>query len=288
MLMRQRTILDLLARIERPVTRTALSKLVFLLRHETALKRGSSFYDFVPDKSGPSSFTLSRELELLRKAGYLQLDDNGSLTGPECDRKPGGLAPSVISAVVRVVSRYGKMAQGELIRTVYQRYAWYAVNSQLPERNLVSPQRPTAVPAIYTTGYEGQSVDAFFNELLLRGMAALVDVRANPVSRKYGFSKVRLEQFCERLGLVYRHLPSLGISGTARAGARSRASHELLLRQYERSMLPPRSAEVEKLGTLMTGKPSVLMCVEERPQDCHRGRLAQALAAKTDLKVVHL
>ena len=180
------------------------------------------------------------------------------------------------------------MAQGDLIRTVYQRYAWYAVNSQLPERNLVSPQRPTAVPAIYTAGYEGKSVDAFFNELLWRGMAALIDVRANPISRKYGFSKLRLEQFCERLGLVYRHLPGLGIPGGARAGVRSRASFERLMLHYERSMLPPRSVEVEKLGTLMTRKPCVLMCVEGRPQDCHRGKLAQALAARTGLKVVHL
>ena len=291
MLMRQRTMLDLLTRVKRPVTRTALVKLVFLLRHETALRHSPSFYDFVPYKYGPFSFTLYRELELLRQGGYVTVDDSGSLSGPTRDsepRKPGGLTPSVISAVGSIVSRYGEMASGDLIQSVYKRYAWYAINSELPERKLVSPQRPTAVPAIYTVGYEGKSVEAFLNELLVRGMAALVDVRANPVSRKYGFSKVRLEQFCERLGLVYRHLPSLGISSTARAGARSRASHELLLRQYERSMLPPRSAEVEKLGTLMTGKPSVLMCVEERPQDCHRGRLAQALAAKTDLKVVHL
>lgn len=291
MLMRQRTILDLLTRIERPVTRTVLVKLIFLLRHETALRHSPSFYDFVPYKYGPFSFTLYRELELLSQDGYVTVDDDGTLSGPRRDsepRKPGGLTSSVISAVVGIVSRYGEMASSDLIQSVYKRYAWYAINSELPERKLVSLQRPAAVPAIYTAGYEGKSVEAFLNDLLVRGMAALVDVRANPISRKYGFSKLRLEQLCERLGLIYRHLPSLGISGTARASARSRTSHNRLLRRYERSMLPPQSAEVEKLGILMTGKPCVLMCVEGRPEDCHRGRLAQALAVKTGLEVVHL
>ena len=88
MLMRQRTILDLLTRIERPVTRTVLGKLVFLLRHETVLWHSPSFYDFVPYKYGPFSFTLYRELELLRQTGYVAVDDNGSLSGSTHDSDP--------------------------------------------------------------------------------------------------------------------------------------------------------------------------------------------------------
>ena len=46
-------------------------KLVFLLRHETCLKDVPSFYDFVPYKFGPFSFTLYRELERLQQNGYV-------------------------------------------------------------------------------------------------------------------------------------------------------------------------------------------------------------------------
>ena len=302
MLTRQRTILYLLEQIARPLTRTAFVKLVFLLRHETALQSAASFYDFMPYKYGPFSFTLYRELELLRQAGYVTLGDDevalselaldlpatAQQTGP-IHREIKDLPPEVTSAADQIVSRYGRMTHSAMVSAVYRRYPWYAVNSELPQRDLVSLQRPKSpVPAIYTVGYEGKSVDAFFNELLSRGLDALIDVRANPISRKYGFSRLRLEQFCDRLGFEYRHLPSLGIPGTSRTGLGSQASYRRLLYRYERSMLPRQRAEVEELGRFMRRNPSVLMCVEANVGCCHRSKLAKALADRTGLEVVHL
>ena len=53
MLTRERIILRLLTQVAKPLSRTVLVKLVFLLRHETTLKDVPSFYDFVPYKFGP-------------------------------------------------------------------------------------------------------------------------------------------------------------------------------------------------------------------------------------------
>ena len=292
MLIRHRTILFLLTRVPKPLTRTVFVKLVFLLRHETPLKNVASFYDFVPYKYGPFSFTLYRDLELLRQEGYVTTGDKIALcehTLSQTQSETEKLTASMASAVIDIVNRHSARSPNALISDIYRRYPWFALNSELPERNPVSTQRPErAKPAVYTVGYEGKSVDAFFNDLLSNGIDALIDVRANPFSRKYGFSRPRLSQFCDRLRLEYRHMPNLGIPGSARTGLESHASYQRLLNRYERSMLPQHCAEVEELGCLMRQRPSVLVCVEKDVQCCHRSRLANAVANTTGLEVVHL
>lgn len=141
---------------------------------------------------------------------------------------------------------------------------------------------------MYTIGYEGISIDAFFNYLLKRGISMIVDIRANPVSRKYGFSGSQFNKLCKKLNFAYRHIPTLGISGSARRNLRDLASYQRLLNRYEKAMLPRRSAEIEDVGRLMRQQPSVLVCVEKNVRCCHRSRLAEAVAQTTGLEVVHL
>ena len=293
MLTRQKTVLSLLTQVGKPLSPTVFVKLVFLLRQETDLERDRSFYSFVPYNFGPFSFTLYWDLGSLRQNGYVSIEEERiALCGRTIElveKRVEELPASIRSAVADVLTRYGTMNQKALIREVYSRYPWFALNSKLPERDSVSVQRPKkARPAVYTAGYEGRSVDAFFNDLLKRGIHVVVDVRANPVSRKYGFSRLRLVEFCKKLGLQYRHVPTLGIPGTARAGLNGFTSYQRLLKRYEEAMLPERSAEVQDVGRLMHRQPSVLVCVEKDVRRCHRSRLAEAVARETGLEVVHL
>ena len=293
MLTREKIILSLLTQVAKPLSRTVFVKLVFLLRHETTLQDTPSFYDFVPYNFGPFSFTLYWELERLRQYGYVTIqEEHVALCEPNLDRscrEAKDLPTLTIAAVAQIVRRYGRRSQKALVSDVYRRYPWFALNSQLPERKLVSLQRPEkAPPAVYTAGYEGQSVDAFFNLLLKLGIDVLIDVRANPISRKYGFAGARLGQFCERLGLEYCHVPSLGIPSNARTGLSNFASYQRLLSRYERLILAERCEEVKEVGQFMCRRPSVLMCVEKDVHCCHRGRLADAVADTTGLEVVHL
>jgi uncharacterized protein (DUF488 family) len=292
-LTRQKTVLSLLTQAGRPLSPTVFVKLVFLLRHETGLERDRSFYDFVPYNFGPFSFTLYWDLGSLRQNGYVTTEEERiALCGRTlelAEKEAEELPASVHDAVADVLSRYGRMNQKALIRDVYSRYPWFALNSKLPERDSVSVPRPKkARRAVYTAGYEGRSVDAFFNDLLKQGIRVVVDVRANPVSRKYGFSGLRLGEFCKKLGLEYRHVPSLGIPSTDRAGLNGFASYQRLLNRYEQAMLPDLSVEVEDVGRLMRQQPSVLVCVEKDVRCCHRSRLADAVAQATGLEVVHL
>lgn len=293
MLTRQKTVLSLLTQAGRPLSPTVFVKLVFLLRHETGLERDPSFYDFVPYNFGPFSFTLYWDLGSLRQNGYVTTEEERiALCGRTLElseKEAEGLPSSIQTAVADVLGRYGRMNQKALIRDVYNRYPWFALNSKLPERDSVSIQRPKkARPAVYTAGYEGRSVDAFFNDLIKRGIHVVVDVRANPVSRKYGFSGLRLTEFCKKLGFEYRHVPSLGIPGSARTGLNGFASYQRLLNRYEQAILPERLTEVEEVGRLMRQRPSVLVCVEKDVRCCHRSRLADAVARTTGLEVVHL
>ncbi len=293
MLTRQKTVLSLLTQAGRPMSPTVFVKLVFLLRQETGLERDPSFYDFVPYNFGPFSFTLYWDLGSLRQNGYVTTEEECiALCGRTLDlaeKEAKELPASTQAAVAEILGRYGRMNQKALIRDVYSRYPWFALNSKLPERRVASIRRPKkAPPAVYTAGYEGRSVDAFFNDIMKRGIDVVVDVRANPVSRKYGFSGLRLTEFCKKLGLDYRHVPSLGIPSSARAGLNGFASYQRLLNRYEQAMLPERLAEVKDVGRLMRRQPSVLVCVEKDVRCCHRSRLADAVAQATGLEVIHL
>jgi len=293
MLIREKTILRLLTQINKPLSKTVFVKLVFLLRQETVLKDMSSFYDFLPYKFGPLSFTLYRELDRLKQYGYVKDQDEqvalceSNLT--QLHKEIDVLPTSTIAAVKQITTQYGDRNQNNLISDVYRRYPWFAFKSQLIERNLIESQYlKKAPPAVYTAGYEGKSVDMFLNQILQQGITALIDVRANPISRKYGFAGVRLKQFCEKLDIEYLHLPKLGISSNYRTDLSNYASYQRLLHQYETQMLSQRSNEIAELGRLMCQKPSVLVCVEKDIRCCHRGRLANALASATGMKIIHL
>lgn len=292
-LTRQKTVLSLLVQADRPLSPTVFVKLVFLLRQETELGKDRSFYDFLPYNFGPFSFTLYWDLGSLRQNGYVTPEEERislcDRTRDLAEQETEGLPASIRTAVADVLGRYGTMNQRALVRDVYARYPWYATRSELTYlRPKPALKVKEASPAIYTVGYEGRSVDAFFNHLLQEGIRVVVDVRANPVSRKYGFSGLRLGELCKKLRLEYRHLPSLGIPSTERAGLNGFASYQRLLNRYEQAMLPDRSTEVKDLGRLMRQRPSVLVCVEKDLRCCHRSRLAEAVAQATGLDVVHL
>ena len=91
------------------------------------------------------------------------------------------LQPPIVHAADHISCKYGSLSQTELLKSVYHLYSWYATKSEWVD--LVSdslPCTPAAVPAIYTIGYEGKSVDALFDHLLLKGIEGLIDVRSNP------------------------------------------------------------------------------------------------------------
>ena len=293
MLNRERIALRVLEQAGRPLPKTVFVKLMFLLRMETELEQSPGFYDFVPYKYGPFSFALYRDLDRLESYGYVSIgEDQFSLDEHlfgETQQQTRKLASNLQLAIADVVERYGHLNLSPLIREVYRRYRWYALKSERPERKLFPiPSRPKASPAVYTIGYEGKTIDAFFNHLLEKGIEAILDIRANPVSRKYGFSGSRMKQIGESVGIEYQHFPSLGVPSSERATLSDYASYDRLFAQYEQRILVHRKQEIKEVGTYMRSTPSVLVCMEKDVEYCHRGRLAESVANESRLRIVHL
>ena len=293
MLTRERIALKVLEEAGGSLNKTTFVKLMFLLRMETDLAQHPSFYDFVPYKYGPHSFALYRDLFRLGSYGYVdEGEDYVALNKNQfvvTQQQTEALALSLQVAVADIVERYGQMKLSPLIKDVYDRYRWYALNSERSERNLFPiPSRPKALPAVYTIGYEGKTVDAFFNYLLETGIEMVIDVRANPVSRKYGFAGRRMKQISENIGMDYRHLPSLGVPSRERANLSDEASYTRYFAKYEQDILANREQEINEVGTFMRGIPSVLVCVEKDAECCHRSKLAEFVANESRLRIVNL
>ena len=293
MLRRQRTILKLLGASGGSLSSTQVQKLLFLLRRETFLQNDRTFYDFVPYKFGPYSFAASRELEALVAYGYVKEVAGRSSTILTIqtlgEREGEEVEADLARAVGKVANKYAGLSVRELMRDVYTRYPWFACKSDAKE--LVpkgAPSLARASVAVYTMGYETLSVDGFFGKLLELGIRRIIDVRSNPVSRKFGFAKKSMAAIAEKMGLEYVHVPELGIESERRKDVETAAEFRQLFGYYERHILTAGTVQIQQLSASMKESPSVLVCMEKEAVDCHRSRLATRIAATSGLKVVHL
>jgi uncharacterized protein (DUF488 family) len=285
MLMRKRAVLGLLLALPARPSRLQLVKLLFLARHETDLAARIAFYDFLPYRYGPFSFTLYRELEELRADGLV-------------DGKRPGIPPSVMGRARRqvrslslhvrrhldeIIHQHGRKSEKALVHHVYTSFPEFASRSEL----VSTRSRPVrARPAVYTTGYEGRSIDAFLSNLIVRGIRRVVDVRQVSRSRKYGFSGKVLEGMLSRVDVEYRHVPELGIPAPLRRGLLGQADYDRLFVRYRRQILPKEHEAVQEVSDLVNERASVLLCFEKDPRQCHRTHLARAIARGTGLKHV--
>jgi len=292
-LKRQKVILDVLKEAGQPLGPIRFVKVLFLLRNEPSFCDDRTFYEFVPYRYGPFSFALYRELNALRRDGYVSDSSDtislASRTRAVASQKASELSPSERRAIAKVVATNVGTPQRDLLRSVYQRFPWYALMTEFPD--LVpkdAPQRPRAAVAVYTVGYEGKSVDGFFNQLLASGIGAIIDVRANPISRKYGFAKTTMSEIACKLGFAYYHIPELGIDSRHRATLSDYQSYQQLLDRYETEMLPGRGPAIERAADLLRERPSALLCMERDVSCCHRGRLAKVVANISSLPAIHL
>ena len=113
------------------------------------------------------------------------------------------------------------------------------------------------------------------------GTTLLCDVRRNPISRKYGFSKSTLSRGCEGVGIRYEHLPELGIASEQRQSLDSQEDYDALFAEYERASLPKQTDALKTIqGWVRSGERVALTCYEHLPQQCHRHCVAEALEAR--------
>ena len=263
---RQRYLLSFLRQLNGIVTATDLQKLVFL--HTMA--GDSSYYEFVPYKFGSYSFQLKEDLDILQRDGFITLEHvQGSIKIRATDKSPKGTS-------FRIAPERGNA----LIRRAYREYPYYAIKSEITERlfhgdelkqfNNIKQKYAQNEQVLFTIGYEGKSIEAFINTLIQNDVRLLCDVRKNPLSRKFGFSKGRLEHITQTVGIKYTHIPGLGIESDKRCSLETLDDYKYLFEEYEKT-LPCRKKFLDEVNSLLQQHTRIaLMCFELEPDMCHR------------------
>lgn len=281
---RQKRLLALLDALGGSMGSLDYQKLLFLFCHEC---EEVPSYEFVPYRFGGFSFTSYADKRKLTESGLLEDAERTWTLTPE-----GHAAATKAGAIRLKMDQFARRLSGlrgdALVADVYRRYPWHAIRSEMAERVLagdeaalkaIVAQQPAAKePGICTIGYEGRSLENYLNRLLRQGVTLLCDVRRNPLSRKYGFSKGTLSKGCQGVGIQYEHLPELGIASEERRELKTQADYDALFEVYERDSLPKQTVALERIQQWVTaGHRVALTCYEHLPHQCHRHCVAEAM-----------
>ena len=292
---RQKRLLALVDALGGEIGGLDFQKLLFLYCREV---EETPTYEFVPYKFGGFSFTSYADKRRLIEQGLLADEERTwKLT-------PAGKAAATIASMARMkMDQFARRQTGvrgdALVAEAYRRHPYYAIRSEMADRlfagdaaaraRIAAARPPAGQPGLCTIGYEGSSLEGYLNRLLHAGVTLLCDVRRNPLSRKYGFSKSTLSKGCEGVGIRYEHLPELGIASEERRELHTQADYDALFAVYERESLPKQTEALAKIrGWISAGDRVALTCFERLPEQCHRHCVAEALERATGKAAVHL
>ena len=281
---RHKHLLGLLDAMGGGVENLDFQRLLFLYCQETGPVAG---YEFVPHRLGVLSFTSDADRRKLSGRGLMDPDE-GTWRLTDAGRRSAQVARDVRRRCVVFSRKYADLRGDALAAETYRRYPYFGTRSEIAERVLegdsvalarIVAARPRAgTGCLATIGYEGRSLESYLNALLLSGITLLCDVRRNPISRKYGFSKTALAQGCEGVGIRYVHLPELGIASAQRRNLETQGDYDNLFLEYQRNCLPAQVPALQRIDQwVRRGERVALTCYEREPTQCHRGCVAAAL-----------
>jgi uncharacterized protein (DUF488 family) len=158
------------------------------------------------------------------------------------------------------------MDEKTLVGSIYDSYPEYTVFSEL-DRRMEYERDETGFISI---GYQGISIDSFIGKLIENKVGRVVDLRRNPSSMKYSFSKKRLKDNLSRFGIEYLHIPELGIASEERTDLATLEDYRALFRRYRKG-LGEDNPLVNELITMGQQEKVAMMCFEADPDYCHRG-----------------
>jgi uncharacterized protein (DUF488 family) len=140
---------------------------------------------------------------------------------------------------------------------------------------------------IFTFGYEGLSLDTFIARIKSAGVNTVIDVRANPLSRKPGFSKTAFSIALHSAGIAYIHIAQLGCPKPIRDRYKTDGNWANYTNSFLNYLRGQQDA-VTELVSIAKSSPSCLVCFESDYTQCHRTYVARAAAKVCKLRVIHL
>lgn len=278
--MRQRFLLAFICQLADGVSSTDLQKLVFLY----SMKESKAFYEFIPYKYGSYSFQLAKDIDTLAHDGFVIVEGS----------RIRATKREAYKTHFSIVTERGD----DLIRKAYREYPYFAINSRITCRLFKQTEAEQFIKEknsykqtkqiLFTIGYEGKSLEFFINTLIKSNIRLLCDVRKNPLSRKFGFSKGNLGHILEAIGIKYIHIPDLGIESEKRNNLDSTEDYRNLFEQYAKD-LPSHQTQLDYVFAHLNSHVRIaLMCYEKDPEMCHRHVIRDFLLQDHEIRSVDL
>lgn len=293
MFYRQKLLLALLESFGGSLPNRDLQKYLFLY---TSLCEKEKSYEFVPYKYGCFSFQSYADKRNLIEAGYL-INTNDwqlSLSGHDLNLKSDELQKIKLFS-----NKYASINGEDLVRYVYKKFPYFAINSEIASRLLsktelaeIEKVKPSELDKkFFTIGYEGGSFEGYLNKVIKNKISTIIDVRKNPISRKYGFSKKTLSETLQKFSIDYVHMPELGIESEKRQLLKSKSDFENLFNEYDNTVIASNKNKLNEINQLLHAKKRIaITCFEADYCMCHRGRIADALQKQPEWEcaTIHL
>jgi hypothetical protein len=286
MFYRRKIILALLETFDNELEKIKFQKLLFLIGKQQEKPE----YDFIPYKFGCYSFSANADIIAMAGKGMLSETDK-TIKKEEPIKYLSALKPTDRNIILTLKKIYGKYSVNDLIKYTYVRYPFWAIKSQIKESILNKEELQNVMDKIptdnditlFTIGYEGISLEAYLLKLVRNNVKVLIDVRRNPLSMKFGFSKSSLQMYCNLLGIEYIHYPEVGINSEERQELNTQADYDALFDRYKKSTLPNTTPTQDKIFNLLVNKRRIaLTCFEHNICQCHRKHLAEAITQHKD------
>lgn len=288
---RRKILLALIETFDGNLKNTDCEKLLFNFCKMT----GKNHYDFFPHRFGPFSFVSYYDKRRLIELGLLESTQDFKLK-----KKHSYIREIESSDRKALIELKASGLRGKrLIQKTYRENPQFTVKSEILDnlfeedeiKRLKFSWNTDPSPFVFTIGYEGETIDSFLYKLISNNIMAVVDVRNNPQSMKYGFSKKSFSDYIEKAGLKYFHVPELGIPSAMRKGLGQTVTYKKLFDRYESSLLPKQKEAKTKLLGLISKYPRIaLVCFEGDHHFCHRHTLVEHLKKEKTLSrsVIHL
>ena len=281
MFYRRKVILSLLQLFDGQLEKIRLQKLLFLFTKQ----QEKAEYDFVPYKFGCYSYSANADLTTMASKGIL-LEDTKTFTKIDPTNYLPTLKETDRKLIQQIKLLYGKMDTKTLTKHTYVNFPYWATKSEIAgkilnqdELNKIINKIPNGNQTIlFTIGYEGISLEEYLNRLLKNDVKILIDVRNNPLSMKFGFSKTLLKRYCESLGIQYMHFPDVGIQSEQRQELNTQSDYDKLFTVYRKNNLT-KTIPTQNiiLNLLKEYKRIALTCFEANICQCHRKHLAESI-----------
>ena len=263
-------------------SRFMIVKNLFLLVYIEKIDKVIKFYNFFPHSYGPFSNVCYADISKLQKEGFIVEKDKKFELTEKGKTNIKGIDQKVTLKINRVVGKFN--SDKEIREHVYQKFPDYTIKSKL----LVTQEVAKQEPGLFTIGYEGRDIDLFLNILIQNYIDILVDVRKNPFSMNFNFTKNKLQGYLENSKIQYIHIPELGIEGEKRKDLSTPGDYEKLFEDYERTTLKENPELLDNIVKLSQDHRVALMCFEADVKICHRGIIAKNIAQKENMEVLNI